>query len=238
MQPKEVAVVYNCRCQDILASLAFLRNKKAHVYIKHGTRLQKPLAQQLGALLKTQPYILDVTIVPNFNRYKFIAPDWDKPLEAFKNYQRDHIIDCTHWTDPRWRAIHGLKGDARQWLFKIYNQEYYRSPFLIAPKIEVPSYAIIAYEQRYETVQDFSNIQLIMPTVEVHNQQLITTAVLLNNSKLYIGNNQLYNWLAQGLNIKRYIARSYGSDLKSQYSFGGLTHLQQLLNADNLLKGL
>ena len=236
MQPLEVSAVYDCRCQDILASLAFLCNKKAHMYIKYGTRLPKPLALQLEAFLKTQPYIASVQLIGNLNQYKYNRPQWYQPLVAYRNYQQHHIIDCTHWMDPRWRAIYGLKGDARQWLFKVYNQKYYRSPFIIAPKIEAPSYAIIAYEQRYETVQDFSNIQLTIPSVEVHNQQLITAAVLINNSQLYIGNHQIYNWIAQGLDVKRLIARSYGSDLKSQYSFGGTAHLKQILDAYGLLK--
>lgn len=238
MQPKEVSVLYDCRCQDILASLAFLRNKKAHVYIKYRTKLKKPLALQLEAFLKTQPYIASVTLTTDLSKFKYKAPKWHQQLLMYRNYQQHHIVDCTHWMDPRWRALNNLKGDARQWLFKIYNQKFYQSPFIIAPKLETPQYAIMAYTQRYETVQDFSDIKLVVPSIELHNQDLITAAVLINNSSIYIGNNQLYNWLAQGLNIKRYIAKSYGSDLKSQYSFGGLTHLQQLLNADNLLKGL
>lgn len=232
----EVAAVYNCRCQDILASLAFLRNKKAHMYIKYGTKLKKPLALQLEAFLKTQPYIQSVSLTTSLDKYNYKQSKWNQPLVAYRNYQQHHIIDCTHWMDPRWRALHSLKGDSRQWLFKIYNQKYYRSPFLIAPEMKTPSYAYIAYEKRYETVQDFSDIKLNIPTIEVHNESLITKAILIKNSSIYIGNDQICNWLAEGLDVKRYIAKSYGSDLKSQYLFGGLTHLQQLLNAQGLLK--
>lgn len=236
MQPKEVSVVYDCRCQDILASLAFLRNKKAHVYIKYRTKLKKPLAQQLEAFLKTQPFIASVTLTTNLDKFKYKHTQWHQQLQMYRNYQQHHIVDCTHWMDPRWRAMNSLTGDARQWLFKIYNQKFYQQPFILAPKIDTPQYAYVAYQNRYQTVQDFSDIQLKVPTVKAADKDLMTKAILINNSSVYIGNDQISNWLAQGLGVKRYIAKSHGSDLISKYSFGGTTHLKQLLNADGLLK--
>lgn len=231
----QVSVIYKGRSQDILASLPFLVNKKAHLYIEYGKRIKRDQAQSLASLLEVQPYIASINLCTTLSKYKLEIPQWNQPIKLYNNYTRNHIVDCTHWLDPRWKALNNLTGDARRWLFEIYNQPYIQQQFLYTPKVNTKQYIAIAFKNRYQSVEDFSNIQTTLPKVLVP-QNMLQAAIVINSSKLYIGNNQVFNYIAQGLNANRLIARSYGSDLYSQYQFRGLKHLIDLLDERKLLK--